>query len=149
MRNLPNWNKWTLPPTPAAARRHALKLAGTRAQGMLDLVMVPCPMSLGCAGLTDSLVLFKDNAFLGTSAHESVTLAGYLLATCWLLAGSLLIPVVCRTLKSSENPAVKRGSAAHGRIWAHLGPSWNQLGPTWDPRMTTFSRKILKMMTFS
>ena len=78
------------------------------------------------AGLIDPIVQFKDNAFLGTSAHESVTTTGY-----------LLIPVVCRDLKSSENPVVKRGSAAHGRIWAHLGPSWNQLGRTWSPRMTT------------
>ena len=46
--------------------------------------MIPRPMSLGCAGLIDSIVLFNDNAFLGTSAHESVTLAGYLLATRWL-----------------------------------------------------------------
>ena len=108
---------------------------------MLDPVIVPRPMSLGCTGLIDSIVLFKDNAFLGTSAHESVTLAGSLPAPCRLLAGYLLIPVVCRDLKSTENPAVKRGSAAHGRIWAHLGPSWNQLGPTWDPRVTTFSPK--------
>ena len=49
---------------------------------MLDPVIVPCPMSHGCAGLIDSIVLFKDNAFLGTSAHESVPLVGYLLATC-------------------------------------------------------------------
>ena len=125
------------------------EFAGPCAQGVLDTVIVPCPMSLGCTGLIDSIVLLKDNAFLGTSAHESVTLAGYLLATCWLPVGYLLILVVCRTLKSNENPAVKRGSAAHGRIWAHLGPSWNQLGPTWDPRMTTFSRKILKMTIFS
>ena len=113
------------------------KFAGPCAQGVLDPVIVPCPMSHGCSGLIDSIVLFKDNAFLGTSAHESVTLAGYSRATRGLLAGYLLIPVVCRDLKSSENPAVKRGSAAHGRIWAHLGPSWNQLGRTWSPRMTT------------
>ena len=53
-------------------------------------------MSLGCAVLIDSIVLFKDNAFLGTSAHESVTTVGYLLATRWLLVGYLVIPVVCR-----------------------------------------------------
>ena len=72
------------------------KFAGPCAQGVLDTVIVPRPMSLGCSGLIDSIVLFKDNAFLGTSAHESVTLAGYSLATCWLLAGSLRFPVVCR-----------------------------------------------------
>ena len=52
------------------------KFAGPCAQGVLDPLMIPCPMSLGCAGL---FVLFKDNAFLGTSAHESVITAGYLL----------------------------------------------------------------------
>ena len=62
-----------------------LQFAGPCAQGVLDTVIVPRPMSLGCTGLIDSIVLFKDNAFLGTSAHESVTPAGY-----------LLIPVVCR-----------------------------------------------------
>ena len=44
-------------------------------------------MSLGRPGL---FVLFKDNAFLGTSAHESVLPVGYLLATCYLPVGSLL-----------------------------------------------------------
>ena len=34
--------------------------------------------NFGSAGLIDSIVLFKDNAFLGTSAHESVPLVGYL-----------------------------------------------------------------------
>ena len=47
--------------------------------------MIPCLMSHGCAGLIDSIVLFKDNAFLGTSAHESVPLVGYLLATRWII----------------------------------------------------------------
>ena len=106
---------------------------------MSDPVIVPRPMSMGCTGLIDSIVLFKDNAFLGTSAHESVTPAGSLPAPRRIPAGYLLIPVVCRDLKSNENPAVKRGSAAHGRIWAHLGPSWNQLGPTWDSQVMTFS----------
>ena len=46
---------------------------------MSDPVMIPCPMSLGCSGLIDSIVLFKENAFLGTSAHESVLPVGYLL----------------------------------------------------------------------
>ena len=57
------------------------KFGGPCAQGVLDPVIVPCPMSLGCSGLIDSIVLFKDNAFLGTSAHESVPLAGYSRAT--------------------------------------------------------------------
>ena len=67
------------------------EFAGPLAQGVLDPVIVPCPMSHGCAGLIDSIVLLKDNAFLGTSAHESVLLpatcrrpAGYLPATCLL-----------------------------------------------------------------
>ena len=45
------------------------------AQGVLDPVIVPRPMSQGRPGL---FVLSKDNAFLGTSTHESVPLAGYL-----------------------------------------------------------------------
>ena len=60
------------------------QFAGPLAQGVLDPVIIPCPMSLGCAVL---IVLFKDNAFLGTSAHESVLTAGYLLATCRLPVG--------------------------------------------------------------
>ena len=55
-------------------------------QGVLDPLIVPCPMSLGCAGSIDAIVLFKENAFLRTSAHESVPLVGYSRATCWLLA---------------------------------------------------------------
>ena len=55
------------------------KFAGPRAQGVLDPLIVPRPMSLGRPGL---FVLIKDNAFLGTLAHKSVTLAGYLPATC-------------------------------------------------------------------
>ena len=61
------------------------KFAGPCAQGVLDPVIILCPMSLGCAVL---IVLIKDNAFLGTSAHESVPLAGYSPATCRLLAVS-------------------------------------------------------------
>ena len=64
------------------------EFAGPCAQGVLDTVIVPRPMSLGCAGL---FVLFKDNAFLGTSAHESVLTAGYSPAT-------RRIPVVGRDL---------------------------------------------------
>ena len=52
--------------------------AGPCAQGVLDPIIVPRPMPLGCAGLIDPIVQFKDNAFLRTSAHESVPLAGYL-----------------------------------------------------------------------
>ena len=37
------------------------KFAGPCAQGVLDTVIVPRPMSLGCDGL---FVLIKDNAFL-------------------------------------------------------------------------------------
>ena len=69
------------PPAPSSGRIAAMQemlyqFAGPCAQGVLDTVIVPCPMSLGCSGLIDSIVLFKDNAFLGTSAHESVPLAG-------------------------------------------------------------------------
>ena len=92
-------------------------------------------MSLGCAGLIGLIVLFKDNAFLGTSAHESVTTAGY-----------SLILVVCRDLKSSENPAVKRGSAVHGRIWAPLGPSWNQFEPTCGQLAAYLSQHVANLV---
>ena len=53
------------------------QFAGPCAQGVLDSVIAPCPLSPGCAGLIDSIVQFKDYAFLGTSAHESVATAGY------------------------------------------------------------------------
>ena len=102
------------------------KFAGPCAQGVLDPVMIPCPISQGC----DRLFWLKNLliwAFLGTSAHESVPLVGYLLATCWLLAG---LPLWVAGQKSNENPRVKRRSALHGRIWAPLEPSWNQLEPT-------------------
>ena len=46
------------------------RIVGPCVQGVLDPVIVPCPMSLGCAGLTDPIVQFKANAFPGTSAHE-------------------------------------------------------------------------------
>ena len=61
------------------------QFAGPCAQGMLDPLIVPRPMSLGRPGL---FVLIKDYAFLRASAHESVITAGYLLATRWLLAVS-------------------------------------------------------------
>ena len=61
------------------------KFAGPCAQGVLDPVMIPCPMSQGCDGLfwLKNLLIW---AFLGTSAHESVPLVGYLLATRWIIA---------------------------------------------------------------
>ena len=62
----------------------SFKFAGPCAQGVLDPVIVPCPMSLGCAVL---FVLIKDYAFLRASAHESVPLAGYSPATRRLPAG--------------------------------------------------------------
>ena len=61
------------------------KYAGPCAKCLLDPVIVACPMSLGCAGLIDPIVRFKDNAFLGTAAHESVLPVGYSAATCWIL----------------------------------------------------------------
>ena len=75
-------------------------------------------MSLGCSVL---FVLFKDNAFLGTSAHESVALVGYLPATRWIVDAG-------RASKFNENPRMKRRSALHSRIWVPLEPSWKQLG---------------------
>ena len=66
-----------------------LKLAGPCAQGVLDPVIVPRPMSQGRPGF---FVLIKGYAFLRASAHESVTLAGYLPATCRLLVDSRCVP---------------------------------------------------------
>ena len=60
-----------------------IEFAGPCAQGVLDPVIVACPMS--CSGLIDSIVLFKDNAFLGTSAHESMLPVGSLLAPCRII----------------------------------------------------------------
>ena len=67
-----------------------MKFTGPCAQSVLDLVMILCPLSQGDSGLVDRIAPVKDNAFLGTSADESVLLAGYLPATCRLLAGYLL-----------------------------------------------------------
>ena len=93
-----------------------MKFAGPCAQGVLDPIIVPRPMSQGCDGLfwLKNLLIW---AFLGTSAHESVPLAGYLLATRWLLVG-LLLWVAGQ--KDNDHPRVNRRSALHGRIW---GPS--------------------------
>ena len=65
------------------------KFAGPCAQGVLDPIIVPRPMSMGRPGL---FVLIKDNAFLRTSAHESVFPAGYL-------------PVPCRIIVVGRTPA--------------------------------------------
>ena len=64
-----------------------LQFAGPCAQGVLDPVMIPCPMSLGCAVLFCSIGYFLIRSFLGALDPKSVLLAGYLLATCWLLVG--------------------------------------------------------------
>ena len=91
------------------------KIAGPCAQGVLDPVIVPCPMSLGCAGLIDPIIIFKDNAFLGTSAHESVAPAGYLLLP---RCGSH----PRQTLAGSSEMALGRAEAnlerQNGEIWA-------------------------------
>ena len=58
------------------------KFAGPCAHVVLDPVMIFCPMSLGCVVL---FVIFKDVAVLGTSAYESVLLAGYSPATCQII----------------------------------------------------------------
>ena len=48
--------------------------------GMLDpsksilshvAVLIPAPMSIGCAGLVDPILQTKDYAFLGASAHAA------------------------------------------------------------------------------
>ena len=83
-------------------------------------------MSLGCTGLIDSIVLFKDNAFLGTSAHESVTLAGYLLATRWLLVG---YSRYCRCGSRPRQMLAGSSEMALGRAEANLG---RQNGEIWS-----------------
>ena len=88
------------------------KFAGPCAQGVLDTVIVPRPMSLGRPGL---FVLIKNNAFLGTSAHESVPLVGYLLD---YRCGSR----PRQTLAGSSEMALGRAGAnlerQNGAIWA-------------------------------
>ena len=111
------------------------QFAGPLAQGVLDPVIIPCPMSMvlvprpGCSGL---FVLFKDMHFLGTSAHESVPLAGYLPTTC-------RIPVAGRDPKKVPVARAGSTSALHGRTWALLEPSWGQLGPAWGQLGTNLS----------
>ena len=57
------------------------KFAGPCAQGVLDTVIIPLSHVPGLCCFVCSIILFKDNAFLGTSGHESVPPVGYLLAT--------------------------------------------------------------------
>ena len=75
--------------------RRTKEFAGPCAQGVLDPVIVPRPMSMGRPGL---FVLIKDYAFLRASAHESVLPAGYLPDTRRIPAGYLPLLVVGRTL---------------------------------------------------
>ena len=49
----------TQEPNGHLANRLLAKFAGPCAQGVLDTVIVPCPMSLGCSGLIDSIVLIS------------------------------------------------------------------------------------------
>ena len=86
---------------------------------MLDPLIIPRPMSLGRPGL---FVLIKDYAFLRASAHESVPLAGYLLATCWLLAFPRCGSHPRQTLADSSEMVL-------GRAGANLGPTSRQFGP--------------------
>ena len=94
----------------------AVKFAGPCAQGVLDPVMIPCPMSLGCAVL---FVLFKDNAFLGTSAHESVLLAGYLPDTRGFPLNV-----------AQKKPLTKRERARAKSLWAVRRRTWGRPGTT-------------------
>ena len=95
------------------------KFAGPCAQGVLNTVIVPRPMSLGRPGL---FVLIKDNAFLGNSAHESVPLVGYLRATRGLLA---LLSLWVAT--SPNASGLERNGS--GPYWGEPGASeWRVLG---------------------
>ena len=106
------------------------KFAGPLAQGVLDPVLVPCPMSWA---VLDCLFYSKIMHFLGTSADESVPPAGYSLATCW-------IAVAGRDPKKVAVAAAGSTFALHGRTWAPLEPSWGQLGPAWGQLGTNLSQ---------
>ena len=101
------------------------KFAGPCAQGVLDTVIVPRPMSLGRPRL---FVLFKDNAFLGTSAHERVPLAGSSPATCRLPAGFPLWVAASPNASGLE----RNGS----------GPCWGEPGAS---EWRDFDEKCLRM----
>ena len=87
------------------------KFAGPCAQGVLDPLIVPRPMSLGRPGL---FVLIKDYAFLRASAHESVLTAGYSLNS---RCGS----------RRRQTLAGLHG-VIFGNAGANLGPICGQLG---------------------
>ena len=70
------------------------------------------------------IVVFKDNAFLGTSAQESVPTAGSLPATCRLPVGYSRFPVVCRTQKDTRQTLAGSSEIALGRARANLGTTW-------------------------
>ena len=92
-----------------------VKFAGPCAQGMLDPAIVPHPMSVGRPGL---FVLFKDNAFLRASAHESVPLVGYLPDTCGFPLNVAPSPDASGLERNGVGPC-------WGRPGADLGPPWS------------------------
>ena len=94
------------------------KFAGPCAQSVLDPVIVPCPMSLGCSVL---FVLIKDNAFLGTSTHESVTLAGYLPAPCRSAANSRCTSHQKTTHQTLAGSSENLFGPCAGELGANLG----------------------------
>ena len=79
--------------------------------------MIPRPMSVGRPGL---FVLIKEYAFLRASAHERVPLAGYLPATCALLAGLSLWVATPKKCLGHEWGAHLPCMAAVG--WAEIKP---------------------------
>ena len=97
--------------------------------------MIPCPMSLGCAGLIDPIVQFKDNAFLGTSAHESVLPVGYLPAT-------RRIPAFPRCGSHPRQTLAGSSEIALGRAGADLGPTWGHLGANLNQNLSTWGRNV-------
>ena len=86
-------------------------------------------MSQGRPGL---FVLSKDNAFLGTSAHESVLLVGYPPATRRILVGYSLILVERRTQKTTHQTLAGSSEMVLGRARANLEPTWGYLRPAWS-----------------
>ena len=101
-------------------------------------------MSLGCAGLIDSI---KDNAFIPRDlgprkCDPRRLLAGYSPATCWFLL--CVVPYkVLRILQWNEDlPRM----AASGPILGRLGTNLDQLG---TPEWRLCHEKVIRMTAFS
>ena len=93
--------------------RACAQFAGPCARGVLDPVMIPRPMSPGCAGLIDPIVQFKDYAFPGSMESKSVLPVGY-----------SLILVERRAQKTTRQTLAGSSEMVSGRARANLEPTW-------------------------